>query len=344
VLSCAALLSWPIFLSALPTLARGFDGHTLQITGVLIAVLLPVVLFNGMAAFWSGLLYAEGRFGAASIVPVITPLCVLGSLWVRWSTSASYALAIGTMIGAAVEAAIIAMWVSRARFILFARPTLSNPMWRRLAGQFLPAAGGSLLMVGTTLVDQSFAARLPPGSVSTLAYGTKLGGVASSMLVVVFSTIALPTLARAAAAEDWVLLRRAFFGMAVIGLCVTVPMATALSGLSEGIIGLLFQRGKFSADATSAAAMVQVLYAWHLPFYVLGVVAMRALVAMRATSLVMVGGGINLLADLSVNVFAVPRMGIAGIGLATTVMYAVSCAFLCWAAMRRLGTVQSARA
>jgi O-antigen/teichoic acid export membrane protein len=69
-------------------------------------------------------------------------------------------------------------------------------------------------------------------------------------------------------------------------------------------------------------------YVWHIPFYALGTVALRTLIAMRMAHIAVIGSAINLVVNVVTNTVAVPRIGVEGVALATTAMYAASFAFL----------------
>jgi len=209
-----------------------------------------------------------------------------------------------------------------------------------MLAQFAPAAGSSLLMSATTLVDQSFAANLPPGSVSAVSYGSKLAAVLASILVVVVSTLALPVFSRYSAESDLRGLRRAFLITCLSILVFTVPLAAVLSLGASPIISMLFERGSFSAEDVALAASVQQFQAWHLPAYIVSIAAVRALAAIGQTWIMLIGSVANLAADVLVNTTLVPRLGIPAIGIASVAMYLTSAVVLStgflWRIRRRI--------
>jgi putative peptidoglycan lipid II flippase len=290
---------------------------------------MPLAGLSALSGMWSSLLNARRKFGVAAFVPMVTPIVVVAALFSSRHESRALALAVGTMLGGAIELGILA-YVSRAAGLdLFAWPGRWRPEFGQILRQFAPAAGSSILMSGTILIDQSFAASLPAGSVSSLSYGTKLAGVSASVLVVVVSTLALPVFSRTAAAGDLAGVRRAFISACVLVVLATVPLAAILSFGATPILAFVFERGNFTAGDVQVAATVQALHAWHMPFYVLSIVAVRALAAISENWLLLVGGVANLVADLLVNILFVPTMGVAAIGMATVAMYFVSAAVLC---------------
>ena len=250
-------------------------------------------------------------------------------------------LAIGTVVGGIIEASILAARTRAAWAELFRLPRVWRPEYGQTLRQFMPAAGGTVLMSGTLLIDQTFAANLPAGSVSALSYGTKLAGVAASILVVVVSTLSLPMFSRLAAERNYPRLRRAYYTAGALTLLMTIPIAATLAFGAEPIIRLLFLRGNFTSEDAALAASVQALHAWHLVPYILSIVAVRALAAIAETWILLVGSVANLAADLMVNMFLVPTLGVVAIGFASTAMYVASAAVLTGGFILRLRGLSS---
>src|SRR5690606_5097117 len=140
-----------------------------------------------------------------------------------------------------------------------------------------------------------------------------------------------------AAVGDYVRLRRCFFTASALVLTVTLPMAAFLSFGARPIIETAFMRGNFTDDDAALAASVQIWHAWHVPVYILGIVAVRALASISETWILMIGSTVNLLVDFAVNTTLVPVMGVPAVGLATTIMYSASALTLCAGFLIRIG-------
>jgi putative peptidoglycan lipid II flippase len=330
------ILMLPIAFAVLPAVASGFQPAALAHVGRLLPWLMPLLALNCLASYWSGILNAEGKFALVAFTPVITPLCVVLALLCLPVVDGASRLAIGTLVGGLMELGLIMGALRTRGFRLFSGKFAWDGRWRHVAGQLASMALASGLMGLTMFVDQSFAARLEVGSVSALSYGTKFGGVLSSMMVVVVSTLALPAMSRIAAEGDWRRMHRTLVSVSGLLLATTALVVLFLAFASRPIIELAFQHGAFSAAAAGEAARVQFFHAWHIPFYVLGTVALRTVVALRMSYLVIIGSAINLAVNTATNVIAAPVLGVAGVALATTTMYAASCAFLFTMAVREL--------
>jgi putative peptidoglycan lipid II flippase len=323
------VLMIPLVMWLLPKLARGFSAETRVLTASMVPILMPLAALSALSSLWSGLLNARHKFTAAAFVPMITPLVVVTCLFIARAELRAMSLAVGSIVGTAIEVGILAHVARGAGIPLFRWPATWRPEFGHILRQFLPAAGSGLLMSATILIDQSFAANLTAGSLSALSYGSKFAAVGASILVVIVSTLTLPVFSRMAAAGDYIRLRRAFFTACVIVLAVTLPAAAILSFGARPILEFAFMRGSFTADDAAVAASVQWFHAWHMPAYILSIVAVRALVSISESWVLLLGSAANLIVDFTVNWMLVPVMGVPAIGLATTAMYTVSAAVLC---------------
>jgi putative peptidoglycan lipid II flippase len=324
----AMLLFIPVVMLLIPWLASGFDTETQRLTQALTPLLMPLVVMSTLSAAWSGLLNAHGKFTAAAFIPVITPVAVILGLMFPLPISGAYRITIGTIIGAGLELAVIARCLREIDVPLLRRPQIRRAEIALMLRQFLPAMGSSFLMSATLLIDQTFAARLPAGSVSALSYGTRLTGVIATVLITVISAIALPAFSRFAADGNYVRLRQNFLWASAAILAVALPSAAICSFAAHWIVHLMYVRGEFSVADVELVASVQALHAWHVPVYALAMLAVRGLAAVRATWLAFAGSILNLFTDIAVNTTFVPILGVSAIGLATTLMYTVAAAFL----------------
>ncbi|MGE3459389.1 MAG: murein biosynthesis integral membrane protein MurJ [Kofleriaceae bacterium] len=338
LLICVALVTLPIAVAAIPRLARGFDGATIDSCQTLVMWLMPLLVLNGLAGFWTGVLNAQRRLVYAALVPATTPLVVAASLWLLWDESGILAVVIGMYVGAAVELWLTMSGLRSTGVRLFAGLRGLAADFRALVSQFWPAAGANALMSTTTMIDQVFAAALTSGSVAALAYGTRITGVVSSVMVMAISTVTLPFFSRLAAEADLPALKRGLKVSALLVLAFGLPAAILIATSSQAIIATFYERGAFSAEDTQLVSSIQVWHALQIPVYALSIVAVRFIAAMSATRILLLGAAVNVLTDLAFNAWLTPRIGVPGVAIANVAMYTVSCVFLWSAAIWRLRT------
>jgi putative peptidoglycan lipid II flippase len=127
------------------------------------------------------------------------------------------------------------------------------------------------------------AAGLSTGSLTALNYGWIIMLLPQGIIAQSVATALFPTLATLAAREEWAELRRIFILALRNLLFLTLPAAVGLIVLSQPLVRLLLEWGKFGPNSTAATA-------WALSFFALGLVghalveiATRAFYALKNT-------------------------------------------------------------
>jgi len=185
-------------------------------------------------------------------------------------------------------------------------------------------AAGALLMSGTEVVDQSMAAMLGPGSVAALSYGNRVVSLIIGIGSLSLSTAIFPYFSRMVAANDWAGVRATVKTYARLIVLITVPITLALVYFSNPIVGLLFERGAFTAGDAHLVGRVQALYLLQTPFYFLGIMGVRLLSALKMNHILMGISAINLFTNIVANYVFMRYLDLPGISLSTSLVYFIS--------------------
>ncbi len=230
----------------------------------------PYILFISLAALLSGLLNATRRFAAAAAAPTLLNAFFIATLslgaWLGWPLG----LTLAWTVPVAGLAQLTLVWfaASRAGFTLvFRRPRLT-PDLRRLAVIAAPAALAGGVVQVNLLVGRQVASFFD-GAIAWLNVADRLYQLPLGVVAIAIGVVLLPDLSRRLRANDTDGGREAFNAAAGIGLALTVPAAVALVVIPLPLIGVLFQRGAFSAADSAATAAALAVYGAGLPAFVL---------------------------------------------------------------------------
>lgn len=330
---CALLLAVSIVMALFargffPLIASNFSPPKFHLAVRLFYGLLPLVLITGIATNCTAVLNTFNRFSLPSMAPVAIPIGVMLAAWLLSARMGAWALVIGSVAGAMAHAAMVSWMMHAHGYSLRLHWYGMNEATLEVARQYWPIFLSSVVASGGLLVDQSMAAMLSPGSVSSLAYAGRFVSVVLTLLAGAISTAIVPYFSRMVALGDWDGCRRTLRTWVRMTALTSTPIALALVLGSHGLVRLAYQHGAFKAADTAVVAPVLAMYALQIPFIVTSRVFYRFLVAMRRNDLILYCGVLNLILDVILNLAFMRWLGTAGIALATSAWAASTFFFL----------------
>jgi len=333
ILSLALLFLFPFIL---PWLASSFDAPKIAQTQSLFFVLVPTLALGALVGAWGSVLKAGEYFVPPSLSPVIMHLVVVGSILFAGAIWGIRALATGMIIGLLLEAVFLMGCLKSRGNVYWPRWHRMDASIKRILRQYFPMIVGAFLMGSTLFVDQTMAAAIGSGSVSVLNYGSKVVLFILGLSSIALSTAIFPHFSKMVALEDWKSIRHTLKIYARLILLVTVPLTSVLIYFSREIIQIVFERGAFTTLDTHLVGEVQVFYLLQIPFYIIGIMGVRLLSALSKNQVLTVIGGINLFVNIVGNYLFIPYLGVAGIGLSTSIVYLISMVLIYFALKRQL--------
>jgi putative peptidoglycan lipid II flippase len=106
--------------------------------------------------------------------------------------------------------------------------------------------------------------------------------------------------------------------------------------LSRPLVALGFQHGAFTAADPALVARVQACYLLQVPIFLVGILHVRVISSMNQNRFLLRINAVNVVANVVLDYVLLRVLGIAGIALATTLVYALSTALLVLVARRLL--------
>lgn len=324
------ILLFVVFLGPLilPLLASGFHPEKIALTQTIFYYVIPVIVIQGIIVIWSAVLNASGRFALAAISPAFLPLITMISLISLGSHLGIFSLVIGTIGGFFLQLILIGFELRKQGLFLQPRWEKNNAQVRQMMGQYIPIVVGAALMSGTTLIDQTMAAALPPGSLSALNYGSRLVTTILGLTAASIGTAAFPYFSKQVAEKDWGTLGQTLRVYLRWIFVVSVPISLLICAFSEQITRLLYERGAFLPEDTHLVAQVQSFLIFQIPFYIGGILVVRIISSLQANQILMWASGLNLILKIIMNHMFMRWLGVAGIALSTTIMFLGSFTFV----------------
>ncbi len=309
---------------ALPWIGMGFDAQKLALCAALFYVMSGILVVSGISAIFAAVLNSLEHFAMPAVAPLAIPVSTVVVFWSLQERFGIFALAAGTLLGFIGECFLLGSSMYRYGLLPWPRWGAVDRSLGHVGSQYLSVAAGCLLMSSSMVVDQSMAASLGSGNVSILSYANKIVAVVLSIVAVSLSTVLFPRFSRMIAAGQWNELKRTIRGYAGLILVGSIPVIVLLALFSEPLVRLLFERGAFTPQTTSAVAKVQICYLFQLPFYVLAMLGSRLLSALDANRTLLRISAMNLVMNIGGNYLFMHWYGVAGIAISTSLVYFVA--------------------
>jgi putative peptidoglycan lipid II flippase len=325
-----------IFAPQIIYVMTGFGGWSPDKTAttiLLTRIMWPFILLVSLAALVMGMLNAKNVFGAPAMASSYFNIgSIIGGVafgyWLdpHFGTRSLIGLSIGTLIGGLWQLA--AQFPPLRRVGYKYRPDFHwrDPGVRTVLTLMGPAVIAASAVQVNVLVNSAFAARVTDaaghvidGPVSWLNIAFRLMQLPLGIFGVAVGTVTLPLVSRTAALGDMAGFRSALSHAIRLVTLLTIPAAVGLILLAEPIISVIYQHGRFTAEATRQTAAALQFYAIGLAAYSAVKVLAPAFYALDRRYLPMMVSILSIAINFVLNWFFMFKLGLGHRGLALAV-------------------------
>jgi putative peptidoglycan lipid II flippase len=316
-----------------PALIHAFTlmGHNtaeLNEAAYLNRIIFPFILFISLSALSMAILNCFHVFGLPALTPAISNLGIIlfstALVWRQFHSPAA-ALAVGVVFGGALQFLAQLPQLRRHGMKFDWGISFSDPGIQRVGKLMVPMVFGFGVAHLNFYVDTIFAtaSKMPNGSVTALYYADRVMELVLGSYAVAVATAILPRMSRQAAARDFSTLKQTFSFSVRIVCFITIPAMIGMMMLSQPIVRVLFQHGKFVAESTRLTAWALIFYALALPAIAVAKLIVQAFYATKDTKTpVWVAAfvlGLNIALNSMFLFLFFPQLRNAGPALATAV-------------------------
>ena len=272
VFTAIGIIAMPALVAAMASGFMADERFDLAVTYGRIAF--PYILFISLSALLSAVLNATGRFVAAAAAPVLLNVIFILALvgtaifGTPDNLNIGQSLAWAVPVAGGAQLALVFIAARRAGFPMKLKMPKLTPDLKKLALIATPAALAGGVVQINLLVGRQVASFFD-GAVAWLNYADRLYQLPLGVVGIAIGVVLLPDLSRKLRAGDDASGRDAFNRASELSLALTIPAAIALVAIPIPLVGVLFQRGAFTADDTAATAFAVAIYGLGLPAFVL---------------------------------------------------------------------------
>ncbi|MBJ7259514.1 MAG: murein biosynthesis integral membrane protein MurJ [Chthoniobacterales bacterium] len=324
-------------------LAPGFDPDKSAFTVELTRIMFPFILLVSLAALVMGMLNSRNVFGMPALASSFFNLgSIIGGVAVAWLIDPHFGpraltgIAVGTLIGGLLQLLVQLPSLREVGFTFAFDFRWRDPQVKRVLILMLPAVIAASAVQVNVMVNSVFASYLGDGAVSWLSYAFRLMQLPLGIFGVAIATVTLPAVSKIAAGGDMAHFCQTLGKALRLALFLTLPATVGLVLLSDEIIGLIYQRGKFSPADTFQTGAALKFYAAGLMAYACIKVLSPAFYALDRRWTPMMVSFVSIAMNIFLNWQLTFRLGMGHRGLAlSTGLSAIANFLLLYFFMRR---------
>lgn len=240
---------------------KTFSPEDIDLTIQMTRIMWPFMLLVSLAALVMGMLNARGVFGIPALSSCFFNLgsIIAGTgigLWLdpEMGRGTIVGMSIGVVIGGLGQLLFQVPALHRLGFRWRPNWRWNDPGVKTIFGLMAPAVISASVVQINVVINSQFATSIGEGAVTVLNFAFRLMQLPLGVFGVAVATVTLPSLSRAAIGgmnDEF----REVLGKGIrLVTFLVLPCALGLIFLSEPVIGVLFERGKFGIDARVATA------------------------------------------------------------------------------------------
>ncbi|PWU10463.1 MAG: murein biosynthesis integral membrane protein MurJ [Verrucomicrobia bacterium] len=308
----------------------------------LLRLMFPYMLLVCLAAVFIGMANARGHFFvpalgavALNVVMIASALFLAPRMGVRLDQQI-FGLATGVLVAGLIQAFFQLPSLTREGYRYEWVSPWRDPTVREVVQKMLPGSIGVAAFQINVLLTSWFAFWLGKDIVAKFNYAVRLMELPQGMFGISLATYMLPALSGLAAAKKYPEFRQTLSqGLSYLSFANLLAAAIAL-GLAEPIVRLIFERGKFTPEATIRTAHALMCLAPGLLMFSMNNILARAFYALNDIQTPMKISVFCLTLNLLLAFGLVQWYKEAGLGAANTLSACVNTGLLTYALRKKL--------
>ncbi|MEN8153791.1 MAG: murein biosynthesis integral membrane protein MurJ [Acidobacteriota bacterium] len=304
--------------------AKGILVETINIT----RLMFPYLMLVTFSAILATLLKAFNRFGVAEFSSLFFSVGSITGILIFYSISNLYALGIGVLLGGVLQILFLIPFVKNVlknRSLEFKYSPVINfnsPVNKKYYSQLFPISTDVFLSKTAEIIDQFLASGLREGSISYLYFAKTIFRLPFAIISQAINSVILRDFADKLTVFSKDKAKRLFLDGIKINIFLLAPMSIIMFLLSEPIVSLLFERGKFGHEDVKNASFVLKFYSAGLIGWGLHSLTSRIFAARIDIKTSMYINFAMLMTNISLSFYLVETgLKYAGLALATTISF-----------------------
>ncbi|MBY0518344.1 MAG: murein biosynthesis integral membrane protein MurJ [Bacteriovoracaceae bacterium] len=310
------------------------DHQKYELTVSLTRIMSPFLFFISMAALFMGALNSLRVFFIPALAPasfnVMSIVCMV--VMTSWLVGLGYhpvlSLGWGAILGSVIQAAVQMPLLIKKGYGPLMIKRLGSPRAIKVISLLGPGLIGFAATQINLLINTILATSSAVGATSWLNYAFRLFQMPVGILSVSIGNSNLVHFSAAWKKGDKEEALRSLSSSYYLSFLSVLPAMALLYSLSDEIVKLIFERGRFSFESTAMTAVALRMYVLGLPFYSLYKIWVPTFYAIDRQKVPVLSSLVSILMNIAFCWFMTPIYGFEMLALGTTLSMLMNCTIL----------------
>lgn len=302
----------------------GANSETLSLANSLLRWVVPMLFFEGIVRFTTGILSIYNKFALTKVLTAIRNIGIVVFLLLFSNKFGIFAAAIGLLTGIAIESFLCVIFTSRyERYSLTV--DLKDENLRKILCLMLPLLLGIGARELNNIADKIMSSFFESGSISSINYATKLSSMIETCLLGNIAVLMYPKFSLLSADGKKEQLTLEYRKSVNILVLMSIPMLFGGCFLGNEIVSIAFERGAFDGKAVESVARFFAIYLLCTMFTAINGLSVRLFTANGDTKTPTYNAVIGVIVNIVLNIILSYFFGVIGLAIATLVASVVLC-------------------
>lgn len=325
--------AWLLAPQLVTLLAPGITDPAVRGSAVrMTRIILPAQFFFFSGGLFMAVQFSKEKFFLPALAPLIYNLGIIAGGVTLGPRLGMEGFAWGVLGGAfAGNFAVQFMGARRLGMSIKLSADVRHPDFKKYIFLTLPLMIGLTMTFSTEIFLKFFGSFLPPGSIAGLNYGLRIMLMMVGFFGQAVGVAAFPFMARLAAENNIEEMNR-LLNKTLRYLALIIPISIVIMVLRHEVVLLLFQRGRFDAEATQLTSVALCYLMIGAVAFAAQTVVVRGYYAIQNTLYPAVFGTIAVALSIPLYILGMWKLGVPGVAMAISIsaIFQVTLLFVLW--------------
>lgn len=298
--------------------APGYRGDVYDLCVQYTRILLPSIVFVGLANIYTAYLQINKRFVVPGFIGMPYSIIIIASIFISIKMG-PIILILGTFIAIASKAVFQMPFVYKLGHRYRPKIDIKDPVMKDMIVLIIPVVIGVGANQINSVVDKSLASLLGTSVVASFSYAMRLYEFVQALFIASILSVIYPKLSKLAVSDkfdDFVDSMSMTMNVIIVAL---VPVIAGCIALSKPIVEVLFQRNAFTYRDTVMTSNILVIYVIGILAFALRDVMSRGFYSLEDSKTPMINSIVAIVCNIVLNLLLIKPLGYKGLAISTAI-------------------------